>query len=221
MKIPWIIFLLAAGVIIYSRYEKSRRQIEKRFPGLFKKHFSELSEFEQEQLKIDKQNKKYFAGWAAAALALSFWAGIWQPHQQLVERENQHQAFLSGYVEGWDFYCDELFNSSNGSISPNGLLYAGSSAFEAGWCKGLRSSTAAQTSYEAQNRAAASGSSDVKYEKENGTNAGYRESRAAVFSMVPYLCYGTECVTNDSEETRITDANAAQWEADQESNIGW
>lgn len=221
MKIPWLIFLLVASFIIYTRYEKSRLQIEKRFPGLFGKHFSELSDYEQEQLKIDKQNKKYFAGWTVAALALTLWAGVWQPHLQGVNRENQHKAFLAGYLEGWDFYCGELFNSSNGSISPNGLLYAGNSAFDAGWCKGLRGTFAEQNAYVAGNRDALAASSNVPAEKDAGTNAGYRESRAAVFSMVQSLCYGSECVSNDSEESRITEANAAQWETGQESNIGW
>jgi hypothetical protein len=218
MSIQWaLVGVIACGFVFY-RYQLNEKKIKSRYPDVFNNSFTELDDFELRILKNHQSNRRTYAISALLIVGFSIWMGAWRPYQVNVERENQRQAYLTSYAEGWNFYCKEIFDDAFSSISPNGILYAGSVQFSSSWCRGLIGYGDAEQAYLKDGGGAMSEFSDVDASKSDGLNAGYRDSRMAVFSSVPYLCYGTECISEDSETSRIEDRAYQDWKLDQEYN---
>lgn len=218
MSIRWLIFSIIACGFIWYRYQLQERETRRRFPQIFEKSQSDLEDFEVRLLKQRSETQRTFAISALVVIVFSVWMGAWQPYQVSIDKEKQHQAYLAGYTEGWNFYCDEIFNSGFNSISSNGILYAGSYQFTANWCQGLIGNGDAERSYLESGGGALSEYSDVESSQNKGLNSGYADSLKAVFSMVPYLCYGTECISKDSETSRLEDNAYQDWKLEQEYN---
>jgi hypothetical protein len=218
MSFRWLIFSAVACGFTWYRYQLQEKETRRRFPQIFEKQKSDLEDFEIRLLKQRSETQRTFAIIALVVVVFSVWMGAWRPYQVSINREEQHQAYLAGYSEGWDFYCEEIFNDAFNSISPNGTLYAGSNQFTASWCRGLIGDGDAENSYIEDGGGAMSEFSDIDGSKNDGLNAGYRDSRLSVFSTVPYLCYGTECISEDSETARIEDRAYQDWKLDQEYN---
>lgn len=218
MSIGWLIFSIIVCGFIWYRYQLQERETRRRFPHIFEKSYSDLEDFEIRLIKRRSETKRTFAITALVVIIFSVWMGAWQPYQVSIDREKQHQAYLIGYSEGWNFYCEEIFDSAFNSISPNGILYAGSNQFTASWCRSLIGYGDAESSYVQDGGGAMSEYSDVDDSKNDGSNAGYRDSLQAVFSIVPYLCYGTECISKNSETSRLEDNAYQDWKLEQEYN---
>ena len=218
MSIRWLIFSVIVCGFIWYRFQLQDKETRSRFPQIFEKSRSDLEDFEIRILTQRSETQRTFAITALVVVIFSVWMGAWRPHQVIVERENQHQAYLASYSDGWSFYCDEIFDSALNSISPNGILYAGANQFTSSWCQGLIGYGDAERAYLEDGGGVSSEYSDVEYSKTGGLNAGYRDSQKAVFSIVPYLCYGTECISEDSETSRIEDRAYQDWKLDQENN---
>ena len=219
MKTSWLIFCIASCGFVYYRYQKSRGYIEARNPGIFTKPISELEDFEIRQLQYSAKEKKNHALTALALLAFSIWGGAWQPYQAKLEVERQHVAFVEGFDQGWDYYSKEAFDWASGSISSNGYLYAGSNMYDISWCRSLQSASAVEIAYVEEAREAWAEFSDVEASASSGTSSGYSKAREAVFAGTPYLCYGTECITKDSEENRAIDLNMQDFMNDQTNSF--
>lgn len=218
VSIPWLIFSAIVCAFIWYRFQLQDKETRSRFPQIFRKSRSDLEDFEIRILNQRSETQRTFAITALVVVIFSVWMGAWRPHQVIIERENQHQAYLASYLEGWNFYCDEIFDNTLNSISPNGILYAGSNQFTASWCQGLFGYGDAESAYLEDGGGAMSEYSDVDGSKSDGLNAGYRDSRKAVFLRVPYLCYGTECISDDTETSRLEDRAYQDWKNDQENN---
>ncbi|CAN2175060.1 hypothetical protein MCEMRE26_00146 [Candidatus Nanopelagicaceae bacterium] len=218
MKTPWLIFMLIACSWSWYKYDSRRKKIIQEFPGIFSKPESELESIEIFRINTDKGDRKFFGGIALTSLVISVWAGSWLPYKAEEDASQQLQSFIAGYATGWDGYCDEIFDFSLGSVSTNGYLYAGSYAYDSGWCKGMRLSGSGESSAQAENILEMAPYSSVESAKQKGENLGYRDSREKVFSKVPYLCYGSECISADSELSRNEDLAQQQWEYEQQFN---
>lgn len=214
----WLVFSVIACGFIWYRYQLKEKEIRNRFPEVFQKSKSEFEDFEVRIFKRHTETKRTYAITALMVIAFSVWMGAWQPYEVSKNREEQRQAFLMSYSEGWDYYCDEIFDAALNSISPNGTLYAGANQFTSTWCKGLVGYGDAENAYLQDGGGAMSEYSDIESSQSKGLNAGYRDSRKAVFSAVPYLCYGTECISDESETSRIEDRAYQDWKLDQEYN---
>lgn len=193
---------LACGLIWY-RKQLSDRKMKKKYPIIFSKPISELEDRLLPYLKIHKGNQRIYAIGALGVIAFSIWMGAYRPYQVKVEREKQHQAFLVGYSEGWDAYCDDIFN--NFPMANNGILFANNIPFAASWCEGLIGDGDAQDAYVKDGAGVSSEYSSVGTSNEEGWGWGFQDSMFAVFSMVPYLCYGTECISESSEIDRMAE----------------
>jgi hypothetical protein len=79
--------------------------------------------------------------------------------------------------------------------------------YDTNWCSSLQSQGSAEETYLEENRAFWAEFSDVDGSTSKGVSAGYSKAREAVFGVTPYLCYGSECITKDSEENRAIDRN--------------
>ncbi len=218
MSIRWLLFATMACGFIWYRFQLQDKENRHRFPRIFQEPKSNLEDYEIRILNKRTETQRSYAMAALVIIIFSVWMGAWRPHQVLVEREEQHQAYLAGYTEGWNFYCEEIFDDVFNSISPNGILYAGSNQFTSGWCRGLIGYGDAENSYIKNGGWVMSEYSNVDGSKNDGLNAGYRDSQQSVFSMVPYLCYGTECISEHSETARIEDRAYQDWKLDQEYN---
>lgn len=206
MKTSWLIFCIASCGFVYYKYQQSRKNLEARYPAIFQRPISELEDFEIRFLHNSQKEKKNYALTALALLAFSLWGGAWQPYQAKLEVERQRVAFVEGFDQGWEYYCKEAFDYASGSISLNGYLYAGSNIYDISWCRGLQSASAVEKAYVEEARAAWAEFSDVESSASSGRSAGYSRAREAIFSGTPYLCYGTDCITKDSEENRAIDS---------------
>lgn len=213
MSIRWFVFLIVSCGFIWYRFQLQDKEFKIRFPKIFTEQKSDLQDYEINWLRKRKETQRTYALAAIAVVIFSVWMGAWMPYQEKSDREKQHQAFINRFTEGWNYYCDEVFNASI-SISPNGILYAGSNSFTSDWCQGLIGFKDAEEAYIQDGNGALSEFSDVEYSGRKGLNAGYSKSREAVFSMVPYLCYGTECISNESEQSRLEDLAYQDWKLD-------
>ena len=213
MHKSWLIFSAVVSFYCWYKYDARKKKLLAEHPEVFAKNLKELETRELFYYNTDRSDKKFFAGIAAAAIVIGIWGGVWAPYRANQETSSQYIAYVSSFDKGWNEYCDEIFDFSLGSISPNGILYAGSQSFTSGWCKGLRNTSDSMDSANTDDIRGMAQYSDVAGATKQGEDAGYRKSREKIFSMVPYLCYGTECISNSSEESRIIDSNLSDWRA--------
>lgn len=203
MNTRWLVFMILACGLIWYRFQLNNREIKRKYPEIFANPISDLEDYSFSKLQTHRENQRVYALGAFVVIAFSLWMGAWQPHQVKVEREKQHQAFLGGYAEGWDAYCDDIFN--NYPMANGGILYANNIPFAASWCEGLIGDGDAQEAYVKDGAGVSSEYSSVSSSNEEGWSWGFQDSMFAVFSMVPYLCYGTECISESSEIDRMAE----------------
>jgi hypothetical protein len=97
-------------------------------------------------------------------------------------------AFTSGWNEGWNASCDNIF-----AYSPRYEFYYGDTKYTADWCKGLNQEEFLFSFFgEIVPAYIPNGSTDDYFDA--GANNAYTVALQTVFSVVPQLCYGNECI---------------------------
>jgi hypothetical protein len=204
-------FSLIVGIGCWFKYQANRSSVLKEFPNILTTVEEERNYTEESRLRWISESKKTYSRIALGALAIGIYGGIWSPYQSNKEAERQYETYLASFVDGWNEYCDEIFNPSMSAISVDGTLYAGNGSYNGSWCKGLLSENLAVESAISENVRGMAPYSSVDYARDKGASAGYNKSIDAVFSAVPYLCYGTECISKDSEISRMEDLGRSEW----------
>lgn len=191
----WIVISIICYGCWYF-YNKESEKLFKNNPSIKSSPTMGLDSYDLKRIQVDKSNKKLFGGIALAAILFGGYQSFIVPANNVKNVETQRSAFLDGYVEGWYFECDTIFNNS---VGPGGILYAGSNQYSESWCQNLLNSSVAQSAYVKAGSGMMAQFSSVENEKRKGTGAGAIDAINTVFSYTPYLCYGTEC-TSKSEE---------------------
>lgn len=199
--------ILVCG-FIWIRFQVQDKKVKSEHSVAFAKLKTELTTLEIQNLQTLKANRRAYAYGALAVIVFSIWIGAWRPHQIGLEKEKQHQMFLSAYSEGWDFYCHEIFGDpssglSSSSISPNGLLYAGNYSYNFAWCSDLRKSSFDENAYKKDYGWWDASASNLTSSRSEGLNAGVTEAYVKVFQQTPYLCYGAQCISKETEMQRM------------------
>lgn len=220
LEVNGIWFLLGAVVIyfIYRGHSKFVNQIKTKQSWAFENLAPDstiINEANQVRQKL-QSGKNTFRVYVALVAVGTAYFGVWNPTQDNLEKQRQADSYVESFYEGWDYYCQEVFDPNLGTaITPNGILFAGSYSFTISYCKDAIPVDAAEQSFSKSDGSNGWGWSSVESAREDGLNAGYRESRRVLWSKLPYLCFGTECISAQSEEDRITDANYRDWKENQ------
>jgi hypothetical protein len=188
----WLIFVSIVAYGSWFLYQRERKKIQSRNPEIFSKSYSDLDEWEigfiHRYKETNKSNARFFSGITAAAVLLAVWNVYWIPHQESLGREQFKSDFLNGFNIGWEYECSHIFEN----LGPQ--LYAGNYVYTEDWCNALNSEQAALDTYSLR-FGTDSGDNGSGY----GEGAGVQAAIKEVFSKVPYLCFGEECVTEESE----------------------
>ena len=210
----WLIFSAIVCLYCWYKYDTRKKKLLAKHPEIFTKSPKDRDLWEISAYEFHKSHRHSFAGIAATAIVVGIWGGVWVPYKANQEISRQYTAYISAFDKGWNDYCDDIFDFHLSSISPNGILYAGSQSFTSSWCKGLRNESDSIDSAQTDDIKGMARYSSIAYASEKGQGAGFRKSREKVFSMVPYLCYDTECISSDSEQERIINSNLQAWSLD-------
>jgi len=190
--VAWLVFVCIVAYGSWFFYERERKNNQPRNPELLSKPYSELDEWEIEFINRYKAtntaNARIFSGITAAAVLLAVWNVYWIPHQDSLDREQYKSDFLNGFDVGWEYECSHIFEN----LGPE--LYAGDYLYTKDWCNGLNTEQIALDSY-LERFSTDTGDNGSGYGEGSGVQAAIKE----VFSKVPYLCYGEQCVTEADE----------------------
>ena len=202
-----MIWYLIASVITFFGYKnlsKIRINITTKHPELFRKKMVALSEDEVAALNSYKGETRQFLLIASVCFGLAFWWGSYQPMQVRKDLELQSQVYQEKVVEGWKLQCQDLFENFIGNGT---YLFANGNRYDSDWCDSLMTNVVLSSIFEDDELFEPSEYSDSESAGEKGINVGARFAREAVFSRVPYLCYGNDCITKSSVEDYYFDFN--------------
>ncbi len=200
----WYVVAILIIIYAYKRYSKKRLNLISQFPDLLKKNNFALSDDEASALKIHKENILQFILVFAASLGVAIWFGTYQPMQIQKDLDLQSQTYGSKLSEGWRYQCEDMFKNFIGNGT---FLYANGNSYDQTWCNSLLTDSILDAMRTNEELFTPSEYSDVESAGEKGLNIGARFAREAVFSRVPYLCYGPDCITLTSIEDYYLEQN--------------
>jgi hypothetical protein len=193
-----MIWYVIAAVVIGFAYKSRvtiRAKLLKQFPEIFLKREVALDDYELAALKSFKSQTRSFVLTIVISVGIAFWLGTYQPLQVKKDLELQSRAYAESIPEGWQFQCKDIFSNF---IGDGIYLFAGGNRYDSTWCTSLLSPSRLEQLATDENLFTPSEYSDVEGAKSDGFNIGARFALDSVFSRVPYLCYGTECITKNS-----------------------
>lgn len=202
-----MIWYFVAFVVIgfaYRNRANTRSKLLSQYPEMFLKREVALNEYELAALNNFKGQTRSFVFVVAVSMSLAFWAGTYQPLQVKKDLELQSKVFAESIPEGWNYQCKDMFENFIGNGT---YLFAGNYRYDATWCNSLLSPSKLENLVNDEKLFIPSEYSDVEGAKSDGFNTGARFALDAVFSIVPYLCYGTECITKNSIEDWYIEQN--------------
>ena len=202
-----MVWYLIAAVVTYFAYRnlsKRRIKVTNNYPDVFRKKSVALSDTEVVALNSYKSETRQFLLIALVSFGLAFWWGSYQPMQVRKDLELQSQVYEGKVLEGWLFQCQDMFQNF---IGDGTYLYANGNRYDSDWCDSLMTNAILSSIFENKELFEPSEYSDSESAGEKGFNIGARFAREAVFSRVPYLCYGDDCITKMSVEDYYIDAN--------------
>jgi hypothetical protein len=146
------------------------------------------------QTHINKDRSYLRKVFAVGAVVL-IWQGIWVPTSNfnLEKRlsESQKSSYLSAYESGWADQCDALFFRLGGT---NNYAYGKGMLLSYPQCMSLKLTSAATSAFNQYIGGYIRESSDYEME-EKGRSQANRDLLNQVFSISPYWCYGSECLS--------------------------
>ena len=191
-----MIWYLIASVITYFAYRnlsKRRVKVTTNYPDLFRKKSVALSEGEVTALKTYKSETRQFLLTTLVCFGMAFWWGSYQPMQVRKNLELQAQTYAQGVPRGWQFICDDMFENFIGNGT---YLYANGNRYDKYWCKSLMTTDVLNKIVSDEKLFIPSEYSDAESAEKKGFSVGARFAIEAVFSRVPYLCFGEECIND-------------------------
>lgn len=193
-----MIWYLIAGVAISFLFRhrfQARQKLLKQHPEIFLKREIALTDYEIAALRNFKSQTRSFVFMLVTLVGLAFWFGTYQPLQVKKDLEVQSKVYLESIPEGWRFQCDDIFENFIGNGT---YLYAGNYQYDASWCNALMTPSVLNVITSDETLFQPSEYSDVEGARSKGFNVGARFALSTVFSQVPYLCFGTDCITESS-----------------------
>lgn len=178
------------------------------YPEVFKKKFVALNDSEISALKNYKNDTKQFLFVVAIVLGIAFWLGTYQPMQVKKDLELQSQNYEERVPEGWQFMCDEIFEKFIGNGT---YLYANGNSYDKFWCKDLMTREIINKILADESLFSPNEYSDAESAGKYGFNAGARFALETVFTKVPYLCYGEDCINEMTIWDYYMDPNIDSW----------
>lgn len=200
----WYVIALVVIGFAYRNRANTRNKLLSQYPELFLKREMALNEYELAALNNFKGQTRSFSLVVAVSMGLAFWWGTYQPLQVRKDLELQSKVYTESIPEGWNFQCKDIFENFIGNGT---YLFAGNYRYDVTWCNSLLTPSILDELATDEKLFVPSEYSDVEGAKSDGFNIGARFARDAVFSRVPYLCYGTDCITQSSIEDRYIEEN--------------
>lgn len=200
----WYVIALVIIGFSYKRHLGARGELLKQYPEIFIKRELALKDYELAALERFKGQSRTFASTIAISLGLAIWFGTVQPMQVKKDLELQSQVYAENIPKGWRFQCTDIFENFIGNGT---FLYAGNYQYDADWCNSLMTPSVLSGITSDETLFQPSEYSDVEGAMSDGFNVGARFALKSVFSEVPYLCFGTECITESSIQDWYLDQN--------------
>jgi hypothetical protein len=122
--------------------------------------------------------------------------------------ELQSQTYAENVPQGWQFACDDMFENFIGNGT---YLYANGNRYDKFWCKSLMTTEVLRNIIADQKLFTPSEYSDAEYARKQGFNTGARFAIEAVFSRVPYLCFGEDCINDMTIWDYYMEASRDSW----------
>ena len=186
---------MATGVsfFAYQKLASRRSKVVSVYPEVFKKKLIALDDDELRALKNYRDDTKQFLLVVSIVFGLAFWWGTYQPMQVKRDLELQSKSFAEKIPEGWQFICDDIFENF---IGDGTYLYANGNSYDKLWCESLMTTDVINKIIADENIFSPSEYSDPESAAEKGFNTGARFAIDSVFSRVPYLCFGEDCIND-------------------------
>lgn len=200
----WYLIAAVVTYLAYRSFSRRRLKVTNNYPEIFRKKLVALSENEVVALSSVKSETRQFLLIAVISFGLAFWWGTYQPMQVRKDLELQSIAYEGKVLEGWQFQCQDMFKNF---IGDGTYLFANGNRYDSDWCESLMTNTILISIFENEELFEPSEYSDVESAGEKGFNIGARFARESVFSRVPYLCYGNDCITKMTVEDYYIDLN--------------
>lgn len=203
----WLIFGLVGLFYLWRLFNKNAKVSSKAWDTLNTSAISDTSSSNREYFIWEARNsisrseyrtRNILVG-MILIIALVAYEGAYLPKKQYETFLNNEYAFVNGFTNGWNEYCDSIFSPEGRfSVSPTGNYYAGSYMYNKVVCTHPLDSLDVSSMYYSSDVSKVAGEMSYKDVEDSANSMGNRQAKDTLWKNFTYLCYGSNCITKNN-----------------------